>query len=748
MGGGLFSAMRLTRAHRQGLRHLERNEFEEAEKFLREALEETPTDPAIAHALAQAAQGMGDLEGAENALRKAATNEPRNLEYACELGGVLLALKKPEEALEAYSRACRVDDRHLPALLGMAQSALEMGGAEKAAGLYRRVLEASPKSWDARQGLADALAAGAGPGEAEAAYKEALALKPGDAASHQALARIYESDGRISEALAAREEAVRCQPLSFEAQCALGEAALKAEQWQRAFSAFQRAVRLNPDAEAGNAGLAVAFQRLQEIEAAEAERLAAEEAAQAEEETEAPAAPHEEPQSQDEASAAFPGDTSDWTAPISPLDTPEEPDAQAEETFDAFVQETVSDEELPELILQEDEESAPGHGDGAPAAAATTPETSPPSEASAAGALPAANAQEANLQETFENAGPEEAADETADSANEEAPHAVDEPELYAGVEGEPLPEPVSEDALAAEEENGAEAETLPESATDTQSIPVEEDAQEQNEPEPEQSSSTDASDAENATEHPTHAPLMDAPPAQESDSLARVPDEKDTEPGLSEERGDANPSTPLDESETGPSEPMEAAAEEEDSGEEGAAPAEASEAEEPATPEPKAESPLEAVESNEPVVAADDAVQAGEKTGDALEDKAGGAPQPSFEADDAETSRVEALAEAGRERYAAGAYEEALARWEEALKLGPDETLYNNCAAAMLALGRVGDALAMCRRAIERDPEYAIAHATRYEALMAAGLKDEAQREIDRLRALDAGLAEEVASE
>jgi len=92
----------------------------------------------------------------------------------------------------------------------------------------------------------------------------------------------------------------------------------------------------------------------------------------------------------------------------------------------------------------------------------------------------------------------------------------------------------------------------------------------------------------------------------------------------------------------------------------------------------------------------------------------------------------VDRLEQAGNAAYAAGEYEQAAAKFQEAIELdGGRPRLHNNLGNALFREGRYGAAQASYRTAIELDPGYLLARNNLVLALARNGELDRARREL-----------------
>jgi tetratricopeptide (TPR) repeat protein len=94
-----------------------------------------------------------------------------------------------------------------------------------------------------------------------------------------------------------------------------------------------------------------------------------------------------------------------------------------------------------------------------------------------------------------------------------------------------------------------------------------------------------------------------------------------------------------------------------------------------------------------------------------------------------------------GVQVYNEGRYEEALAKFDEAVRLEPGVAEYHRSRGVTLhAMGRYEEALASVDRSIELQPNAADGHRLRAEVLHAMGRHEEAQEEERVARKLDSG--------
>lgn len=76
------------------------------------------------------------------------------------------------------------------------------------------------------------------------------------------------------------------------------------------------------------------------------------------------------------------------------------------------------------------------------------------------------------------------------------------------------------------------------------------------------------------------------------------------------------------------------------------------------------------------------------------------------------ESSNPEDVKRSGNEMFNKGCFHEALKLYDRALELSPtNATYHSNRGAALRGLGRIGEAVIECEKAIELDPNFTRAH-------------------------------------
>ncbi|KAE8720409.1 Inactive TPR repeat-containing thioredoxin TTL3 [Hibiscus syriacus] len=95
-------------------------------------------------------------------------------------------------------------------------------------------------------------------------------------------------------------------------------------------------------------------------------------------------------------------------------------------------------------------------------------------------------------------------------------------------------------------------------------------------------------------------------------------------------------------------------------------------------------------------------------------------------------TANPEEMKRAGNEMYKRGNFSEALALYDKAISISPENSAYrSNRAAALAAAGRLGEAVRECEEAVRLDPGYGRAHQRLSSLYLRLGLPDNARHHL-----------------
>jgi len=205
---------------------LARQAYEDAARWMEQALAIEPDASAIHYPLAQAYRALGDIARADQHLRRRGSTYP--------------ALDDP--ALPADSAVLE----SAVALEGRGMDALKAGDFRAAEDTFRRGLALSPDDMSLRYWLGATLFAAGRAADAEREFRQVIAAQPGHANAHFSLGAIADAGGRRAEALAEYRASVAANPILPEARLRLADSLRAAGANAEAVEHYRSAVDLDP----------------------------------------------------------------------------------------------------------------------------------------------------------------------------------------------------------------------------------------------------------------------------------------------------------------------------------------------------------------------------------------------------------------------------------------------------------------------------------------------------------------------
>lgn len=198
--------------------------------------------PAAAKGLnerALAALAGGRLEEAERFLRAALDAMPDDAGIHLNYGALCRKRGNVEGAFEHYRRALALKPGYALAYFNLGNLLRDAGRGEEAVAAYREALRAEPDYFDAELNLGNTLHDLARLDDAEEALRTALALRPGEAHVHTNLGNLLRAKGRIAEALDCYDRALALDPDCAETPLARAIALLLVGDFARGWPAYE-----------------------------------------------------------------------------------------------------------------------------------------------------------------------------------------------------------------------------------------------------------------------------------------------------------------------------------------------------------------------------------------------------------------------------------------------------------------------------------------------------------------------------
>jgi tetratricopeptide (TPR) repeat protein len=227
--------------------------------YLHELLLRGSDNARIPRLIGQIYLQSGKLDDAEQYIRKALEWNPSDADAWSELGSVFEARKNMAQALGCYEKALALHPGLTYVQVNAAHAAEVAGDNEKAERYYREALKSDPKNADAANGLGLMLAKQAHFSEAKDLFQRAIEERPGFASAINNLGVLYLNTGKPDDAVAAFEYGLKVAPDEDILYLNLGRVYARQGQMDRAREVMQRLLARKP-------GNTVAERALRELE--------------------------------------------------------------------------------------------------------------------------------------------------------------------------------------------------------------------------------------------------------------------------------------------------------------------------------------------------------------------------------------------------------------------------------------------------------------------------------------------------
>lgn len=224
---------------------LRRQEFAQAEKVLKQALQADPGNPEAHFQLGNLCIRQNRLAEAEDAYRHAA-EDARFYAASFNLGNLLMGRGEWEDAAARFRTVLERKPRFVPALNNLGQACMNLKEHGEAIRAFETALALEPDQAQAHDNLAVALFGAGRLEEAEAAFRKAADLDPACAETLNNLACVQLERGDLVPAREAVERALRLDPGLARAHNTHGAIMEYAGEPEAAVASYARAVALDP----------------------------------------------------------------------------------------------------------------------------------------------------------------------------------------------------------------------------------------------------------------------------------------------------------------------------------------------------------------------------------------------------------------------------------------------------------------------------------------------------------------------
>ena len=220
---------------------------EDAEKFIRKAIELNPKDSISYSNLGGILRDLGKLQEAEFCTRKAIELNPKDSISYSNLGGILRDLGKLQEAEFCTRKAIELNPKDSISYSNLGGILQDLGKLQEAEMFTRKAIELNPKDSVAYSNLGGILNDFEKLKEAEMFTRKAIELNPKDSVAYSNLGGILNDFEKLKEAEMFSRKAIELNPNFANSYSNLGSIARKNDKLEQAEMFTRKAIELNPN---------------------------------------------------------------------------------------------------------------------------------------------------------------------------------------------------------------------------------------------------------------------------------------------------------------------------------------------------------------------------------------------------------------------------------------------------------------------------------------------------------------------
>ncbi len=239
--------------------YLKSNDYEDAERQARKALELNPKSFDALRYLGLALFGREQYDEAIRYLSEAARAKPSAGEIEVDLGGVFLARGLLNQAVNHLRKALELTPNSPQAYFNLGVVAFRRGDKQEAVKCWSRAAELKPDDYAAHHNLALALNEQGKAVEALEHYRKAAQARPDDAMAQAELGAALCAKGADEEGLAHLSNAVNLDPTNIDVRYTVATTLARVKQHDQAIAHFLRILRLEPRNMNALVGLAASY---------------------------------------------------------------------------------------------------------------------------------------------------------------------------------------------------------------------------------------------------------------------------------------------------------------------------------------------------------------------------------------------------------------------------------------------------------------------------------------------------------
>ncbi len=232
--------------HLLGVIRYQRNEYETAIDFFKQAIAVNATIPDFHRHCGLAWHGLRNFERAIECYRKALKLNPKYAETHNNLGHTYRDLGKLDEARACYEKAIRLKPDSYQAINNLGNIHQFQGRLEKAAECYQKALLIEPNFAEGYNNLGNILLYQGKPNEALEHYQKALKIHPNYPEALLNIGTRYKDRGQLAEAIHYYKKSLELHPRFVGAHSNLGEIFKEQGRLPEAIESFERAMECDP----------------------------------------------------------------------------------------------------------------------------------------------------------------------------------------------------------------------------------------------------------------------------------------------------------------------------------------------------------------------------------------------------------------------------------------------------------------------------------------------------------------------
>jgi len=252
--------------HMLGIIAIESCRYDEAVKWLEQAIQIRKNDPTLFFTLGFALQSAGRLDEALLKYKKALSLKPDYIEAHTRIADILKSQGKSDEAEWKYKHVVGLKHDQAIASYTLGQVLSEQGKPDEAMQAYQKAIVLKPDYADAYNNLGLVFFGQRKFDQAAEVYKRAIPIKPDYDAFHCNLGNALQELGQLDNAAACYRRTLEINPVSVVAHNNLGSALQELGQLEAAVAEFRLALKIDPNCVDVHNNLARALQELGQLD--------------------------------------------------------------------------------------------------------------------------------------------------------------------------------------------------------------------------------------------------------------------------------------------------------------------------------------------------------------------------------------------------------------------------------------------------------------------------------------------------